>query len=133
MSEATEQMALFEFLATMEGRYELLSRVFHVPNGEKREKATAARLKAMGVKRGVWDVWAPFHNRVEIAGYRPGFFVGCVIEMKSETGPMTQEQLEWRHFLTKEGWYCAIFRDWRDAAKLILRWVGGDPEEVQGL
>ncbi len=29
---------------------------FHVPNGEKRSKATAGKLKAMGVKPGVPDI-----------------------------------------------------------------------------
>ena len=46
-------------------RNPLLHRVFHVPNGEKRDKITAIRLKAQGVVAGIPDLCLPLSdNRV---------------------------------------------------------------------
>lgn len=50
MSEHSDQCAIFEWVALNEGRLPELGLLFHVPNGGKRDKVTAARLKAEGVK-----------------------------------------------------------------------------------
>lgn len=55
---------------------------WHVPNGEYRSKRTAARLKKMGVRRGVPD----FHLILPPNG-RSAF-----LELKSSTGRMSDDQ-----------------------------------------
>lgn len=153
MSEQTEQQALFHFLATMEGRYPIFRYVFHVPNeangggakvrqsytrrdGSQGWKMTPVEVLAgarMGVKAGCWDIWAPFHNRVAIWGYPALTFAGLVIEMKSKDGRLSADQESWREFLRGEGWGCQVYRNWTDAARTLIAWAGGNPEEVQGL
>lgn len=130
MSEATDQAALFDFLARMEGRYPALKWAFHVPNGEKRDKATAAKLKEMGTKPGVPDVifpWAYYDERANIA------YPGCVIELKHGRNSTTPDQDAWLEHFRRCGWFVAVFHDWMHAARLLLRWVGGDEREVEGL
>lgn len=53
---------------------------FHVPNGEKRDPRTAAKLQAMGVRPGVSDL-------VVIVGGRAHF-----IELKTEKGRVSVDQ-----------------------------------------
>ena len=149
MSEATEQHALFDFLARMEGRHPHFRYVFHPANeangggqtiklvrGRKIREVPLEVLRGarMGVKPGVWDVWAPFRNRAEIFGYPAGLFCGLAIEMKSNSGDLSTEQKDWREFLRGEGWCCQVYKEWTLAARTLIQWVGGDPDlEVEGL
>jgi hypothetical protein len=153
MSERTEQEALFDFLSRMEGRYPLLKYVFHVPNeasgggakvrtayqktdgslGYKMTPVEAFTNARMGVRKGAWDIWAPFRNRAPIWEYPAGIFVGCAIEMKVRGGRLSLDQEAWGAFLCAEGWSCTVCYDWTSAAQLLIRWVGGDPDEIEGL
>jgi hypothetical protein len=153
MSERTEQEALFDFLSRMEGRYPLLKYVFHVPNEasgggakvrtsyQKRDGSTGYKMTPvealtnarMGVKKGVWDIWFPVRNRAEIWGKPSGAFAGLTIEMKAKHGALFPEQWEWHDLLCSEGWGCGVCNDWPTAARLLIHWVGGDPNEIEGL
>lgn len=153
MSETSDQIALFDFLTRVEGRYPLLKFCFHPANEasgggqkvrttyQKRDGTTGYKMTPvealtnarMGVRKGVWDIWLPVHNRAEIWGYSPGAFTGCVIEMKSTKGDLSPEQTEWRELLRTEGWACQVYRDWTQAACLLIQWVGGNPNEIEGL
>lgn len=63
-------------------------RFFHIPNGERRDKITAIKLKAMGLLPGVWDVlWFRKNN------------IPLFIEFKTETGKLTKEQERFRDVL----------------------------------
>lgn len=62
-------------------------RLLHaIPNGGHRNKATAGKLKAEGVRRGVPDLCLP----VPMGGYH-----GLYVEMKAQGGKASPEQLEW--------------------------------------
>ena len=122
MSEATDQMALFDLLETARGRYPLLGYAFHVPNGEKRDDATAAKLARMGVRRGVPDVILPIRDKL-------GVFAGLAIELKTARGRTSPEQEEWLIMLHVQGWKTEVCREWTDAARLLLAWVGAEPKE----
>lgn len=78
--------------------------VFHIPNGEHRPAKTGAKLKAMGVCRGVPDlmVTTPVPGRPEIRG--------VFIEMKSERGTVSPEQAEWHRNLRKDGYEVIVAR-----------------------
>ncbi len=146
MSESSDQAALFSLLNTLAGcdasgrpivgstpRLPLLRWCFHVPNGEKRDKATAARLQSMGVRRGIPDILFPVLNQQTIDGKPVCFFVGLAIELKSANGRTRPAQREWLAQLEVYGWKSVVCYEWRDAARLLITWAGGDPKEIEGL
>ena len=53
--EEREQIAIFKWAEMQKG----LSLLHHIPNGGKRGKVEAARLKAAGVKAGIPDICLP--------------------------------------------------------------------------
>lgn len=70
----------------------------HVPNGGNRNVITGARLKRLGLKRGVPDIliFDPPPNDAAI---------GVAIEMKRRKGGATsKEQREWLEKLDARGW-----------------------------
>jgi hypothetical protein len=126
MSEATEQMALVEFATRFQERIPELAWLFHVPNGEKRDKATAGRLQRMGVKRGIPDLWLP------VARYDPALNVtrnGLVIELKFGRNKESAEQRAWLGFLARQGWEVRTCYAWTDAARVLVAYLGNDPRE----
>jgi len=64
-------------------------RIFAIPNGGMRSKATAARLKAEGVSRGVPDLFVPYYR--------------LWIEMKRvRDGRLSPDQRDWHRYLADE-------------------------------
>lgn len=57
--ESGQQEALFSWAAYNTGRMPELEYMHHVPNGGKRDAATAIALKRQGVKAGVPDICLP--------------------------------------------------------------------------
>jgi hypothetical protein len=74
-----EQTALFSWATWQEQLYPDLKWMYHVPNGGHRNKATAARLKAAGVKAGVPDVVLPAPKGI----YHGLYIEGCRISNSS--------------------------------------------------
>lgn len=68
---------------------------FHCPNGGKRNILVAAKLKRMGTKAGVPDVMIV----TPTIGH-----CGVAIELKSDSGRLTDTQKQWREALTSCGW-----------------------------
>jgi hypothetical protein len=115
--EADEQAVLFEWAEAMIGIYPCLEWMYHIANGEKRDKATAAKLKRMGVKSGVPDVVLP---------HVTGGFCGMYIEMKRLNGGQhSTEQLRWIEHLAREGYYVVSCRGFEDAEKQIENYIKG--------
>lgn len=59
VSEDELQISCFEWIELMRPAHPILEWVIHVPNGGKRPRGAAGKLKAMGVKPGVLDVLLP--------------------------------------------------------------------------
>lgn len=116
-SEDEEQAAVFEWAALMEHRYPCLSLMYHVPNGEKRDKATAAKLKRMGVKPGVCDIVLPAAR---------GGYHGLYIEMKVGDNKPSPEQKKFMRALDIEGYFVALAYGGEEARKIIERYVKGE-------
>ena len=57
--EHEEQVKVFTWARWAEAARPELALLFAVPNGGRRDKVTAGRLKAEGVKAGVLDIWLP--------------------------------------------------------------------------
>lgn len=118
--EWEEQKALAELLT--------LRRIlfFHIPNGEARSKSGAGRLKAMGVKAGVPDIF--------IADIPPGepLARGVFIELKRTRGSKDKEpaQIAMASKLRARGYIVLVCKGWRSAAK-ALRGLGYKLPEIR--
>lgn len=111
-SEHQEQVALFQWAAVQSKTYPALSLLFAIPNGGHRNKVTASKLKAEGVKPGVPDICLP----VPRAGYHALF-----IELKRKTGGKgpTADQRKWIDALSAFGYLALVCKGW-DEAKVII-------------
>ena len=77
-------------------------RIFAIPNGGFRSRATAGRLKAEGVARGVPDLFVPAHN--------------LWIEMKRvKGGRLSPDQRDWIKYLEGLGNTCLVCHGAEDA------------------
>lgn len=111
-SEHAHQAALFCWAAS----YPALRWMFAIPNGGSRDKITAGKLKAEGVKAGVADVFLPVPKN--------GFH-GLWIEMKKpEDGKPSDKQLEFRDAMLTNGYGHCICYGWEEAASIIKLYMG---------
>lgn len=118
--ESGNQEALFTWAGFQSGRMPELEYMYHVPNGGKRDKATAIGLKRQGVKAGVPDIHLP----VPRGGYH-----GLYIELKAGKNTTTGNQERWLGFLRRQGYFTAVCYGWQVAAGLIERYLL-HPEEI---
>lgn len=112
--EGGNQEALFEWAACQMGRMPELEYLHHVPNGGRRDKATAMALKRQGVKAGVPDIVLPAAR----AGYH-----GLYIELKAGRNTTTASQERWLGYLRRQGYYTAVCYGWQAAAGLIEKYL----------
>lgn len=115
-TEEEEQIWLFSWAALNSGKWSELELMHHIPNGGKRSKSEAARFKAMGVKRGVSDIFLP----VARGGYH-----GMYIELKAKDGRAEKSQEEWIDAVKKQGYYAEIVYGGYSAAVLIEKYMRG--------
>ena len=111
--ESGHQEALFSWAAYRTEIMPELQYMYHVPNGGKRDKATAAVLKRQGVKAGVPDIMLPAAR----AGYH-----GLYIELKAGENTTTKKQKEWLEYLRQQGYYTAVCYG-QPAAQLIEQYL----------
>lgn len=116
MSEHDSQSALITWWSYAHKRYGLPEfALFAVPNGGARHIAVAAKLKAEGVRKGIFDLCltAP-HNG----------FNSLWIEMKHGRNKLTPEQADFKAFIEGQGGMCAVCWDWQSARKEIEDYLG---------
>ncbi len=91
-----------------------------IPNGGYRDPATAARLKAEGVKAGVPDLFLPVAHWLS-----PSYcFHGLYIEMKKgNSGRQSKEQIEFEEYCQVEAFRYVVCRNWREAAEAIKEYL----------
>ena len=123
MSEHSEQVALFEWAEVNLGNYPELIMLYAIPNGGKRNIGTARKLKAEGVKAGVWDV------ALDVG--KNGFH-GLRIEMKYGRNKLTDEQVKWGQRYVLYNYSTAVCYKWTKAAVVILHYLDYDvPEDLK--
>lgn len=115
--EDREQISLMTWVKAMAHIYPMLNFVYHTPNGGYRDVRVAAKLKAMGVKAGVWDIFAPIPT-------------GLFIEMKTGKNKLTTHQAEFMNGLIDHGYKFAVCYSWLEAAKVIAEHVGMEQEHI---
>jgi hypothetical protein len=114
ITEADLQQAVFRWAGT---RPEPELKWLHaVPNGEKRDPATARRLKDQGVKPGILDLHLPVAR---------GKYHGLMIELKRPNSPAKPsiEQDEYMAFLKEQGYCCHCLNDFDAVKALILTYL----------
>jgi hypothetical protein len=116
ISEHGAQVALIKTTNMHTGQRPELALLFAVPNGGKRDKRTAAKLKAEGVRAGVPDLCLPVAR---------GVYHGLFIEMKVGRNKAEPEQLWWIEQLTRQGYYCQICYDWSKAMEILIDYLDG--------
>ncbi len=113
MSEHNEQAKLFSWT-----RYRPELRwMFAIPNGGLRNKATAAKLYAEGVRAGIWDIMLPIPSK----GYH-----GLFIEMKFGHNKLTELQEQFGVFATGQGYLCKVAYSAEEAIEIIDEYLGNE-------
>lgn len=113
--EDEEQMLLIQWADWNLGKWPELALLFHIPNGGRRSAAEAGRFKAMGVKKGVPDLFLPSPK---------GGFHGLFIEMKRRVGgTMSQEQKDWRDDLNARGYRALRCDGWEQARDALVEYL----------
>lgn len=122
-AEDWEQIWLMEWCEANAGRYPELKLIYHIPNEGKRTPATATKMKRMGLKAGVPDIFLPVAK---------GGKNGLYLELKAKGGRTSQNQREWIHALREQGYVAEVCFGWHTAAKLISGYLGmGDLWNVE--
>lgn len=99
VSEDDLQISCFQWIELMRPAHPILEWIIHVPNGGKRPRGAAGKLKAMGVKPGVLDVLLP----LPFNGWS-----GLAIEMKVGSNKTTEQQDDWLKVFEASGYYTAV-------------------------
>lgn len=115
-SESAHQKALFAQCAIkrMENpqKYNVLRWLHAIPNGGARNKLTATRMKAEGVRAGVLDIFLPVGRK----GLK-----GMYIEMKApgKINNVSQEQKEFIEHCLSEDYFVVVCDHWNHAWSFI--------------
>ncbi len=87
-------------------------RIFAIPNGGYRHKATAQKIKAEGGEPGVPDLFIPAWN--------------LWIEMKrTKGGRLSPDQKDWIAYLRTAGHYAIVCNGWQAAMEAVKEWQNG--------
>lgn len=98
--------------------------LFAIPNGGKRNVNVAKRLKAQGVKAGVWDVFFPFP-----VGQWPGLWIEMKKQrqffpsMRAADTALSDTQLIWGLQMELAGYSTGVAYGWEEARQLILGYL----------
>jgi len=109
-SESVEQIMLIARIR----QFHPQTIVYAIPNGGKRSKITAARLKAEGVRSGVPDYCLP----VARGGYH-----ALYVELKTLTGRPSREQIDYIRQLEAAGNMCCVAKGWDQAQRCIVAYL----------
>lgn len=113
-SEDANQKALILWASLNENKWPKLKWLYHCPNGGSRNIIEGAKLKLMGVRRGVPDLHLPCRSK----GY-----IGLWIELKIDSGKLSIEQSEWLYYLGTQGYACYVCYGWENAKERIMEYL----------
>lgn len=88
--------------------------LFHIPNGGSRHKLEAVKLKLMGVRAGVPDLFFAFPS---------GTFHGAFFELKAGKNTCTPAQRQMQADLQSQGYRVAVCRELEEFQKTITRYI----------
>lgn len=115
--EEREQQWLFQWAADAALKWPELELMHAIPNGGKRDRVTAAKLKAEGVKPGIPDIFLPVPR---------GGFHGLYIEMKrTRNGRPSEAQRDMIPKLRAQGYRVELCKGFNAAADVIEGYLDG--------
>lgn len=120
-TEHAHQKAVFCWAANNFNKWPELQLMFAIPNGGLRDKITAGKLKAEGVKAGVPDIFLPIPKYNAIGMEIAGLF----IELKRpksigmNKGIISIKQSDWIDKLRVEGYRAETCFGWQEAVEVI--------------
>ena len=115
--EHDEQVALFQWADYQFKTLPELALMYAIPNGGKRHKTVAFKLKKEGVKSGVLDIHLPVAR---------GEFIGLWIEMKFGKNVLSKVQKAWVDALRLEGHRVEICYSSIEAIEVIKDYLKGE-------
>lgn len=122
-TEHAHQVALFAWIA-QDGvrKWPALQWAHAIPNGGARDVPTAGRLRAEGVKAGVFDIFVP----VAVNGWH-----GMYLEMKKlgrqseRRGGLSDAQFTFGIAMHQQRYYTAVAYTWVDARNALCSYMEG--------
>lgn len=116
--EDAQCCALMEWATLQSATIPDLKTLFHIPNGGSRNIIEAAKLKRMGVRRGVFDYFLATPRLIE-----GNLYSGAWLEMKAPKGRLKPEQKDWAQMMNDRGYVVAVCYDWEQARDFILHYL----------
>lgn len=110
------QVAVIREARQLVRQFPCLALLHHTPNGGLRDEKVAVKLRSMGALRGIPDLHLP----VARSGY-----IGLWIELKTEKGSPSPEQLAVHELLKRENNYVCIHTTTIDTIRTITLYVTG--------
>lgn len=120
-SEDTEQISVMNWAHWHTGEYPALKWLHHIPNGGSRNQLEAKKLKEMGVKPGVADLFLPCPK---------GCYHGMYIEMKFGNNRHTDRQKEFLADMAETGYFVVTCYSYEDAKRMLKEYVSLPMPEV---
>jgi len=123
-SEHQYQVAVIQWWRSACNQYKLPEfALFAIPNGGARDVITGARLKAEGVRPGVYDL---------MLAHSVGGAHGLFVEMKRKPNKPSTEQNAFREYLTYAGYDSAVCYDSEQAIRAITDYIKCGPSRYAG-
>lgn len=125
-SEQAEQIAIFEWAASLSGLYPRLALLHATLAGNiKASFKQLNKVAKMGAKKGVPDIFLPVVTND---------YAGLWIELKrrGNAGRVTDEQKQWLQALAGEGYYACVCMGSDAAIGVIEEYLGFRPEDRRG-
>jgi hypothetical protein len=88
--------------------------VFHIPNGGYRHPIEAKKLKRMGVKKGVSDLFLSYPNET---------YYGMWQEVKTEKGVLSVEQENFLFRKREQGYACEVVRTVQESMDFFISYL----------
>lgn len=124
MSEHDEQVGLFQWVDQIGiKKHPDLIDLHAIPNGGHRSPAAAGKLKAEGVRPGVWDLSLPVPVLCRRADKLWGHYHGLIVEMKFGNNKLDPDQSAYGERMWEKGYYCGVCYSWPEAVNLLEKYL----------
>lgn len=121
--EADIQIEIMDWIRQNQEQYPVLRTIYHTPNSFFGTNFGIINwLKKLGMLKGVWDICIPIDN---------GVYPFAYLEIKSKTGKLSKEQIEFRDLIYKNSSRFPIFCEIKDAdvgIDFIKKYLGLDDD-----
>lgn len=109
-----------------EARFPILRWLMHVPNGGKRSRGEAGKMRAMGVRAGVADFIHPMSSP-------RSRYSGLAVELKSAQGRTSTEQDEFLQAADAAGWLTGVARSLDEFVVIVESWLLDRPLPLEDI